>query len=41
VRASERVKPGKIRGAGVVDEPEIVAKDYSYGYRRYSGYGQR
>jgi len=41
LRAAERVKPGKIRGAVFVDEPEIVAKDYSYGYRRYSGYGQR
>lgn len=41
VRASERVKAGKIRGLVFVDEPEIVAKDYSYGYRQYGGYGQR
>jgi polysaccharide biosynthesis transport protein len=36
-RAAERVKAGRIRGLVFVDEPEILAKDSSYGYRRYSG----
>jgi Mrp family chromosome partitioning ATPase len=41
VRAAARLKPGRIRGLVFVDEPELLAKDYSYGYRRYAGYGQR
>jgi len=36
VRAAERVKAGRIRGLVFVDEPEILAKDSTYGYRRYS-----
>ena len=40
-RAAERVKAGRIRGLVFVDEPEILAKDYTYGYRRYSGQAQR
>jgi len=38
-RAAERLKPGRIRGLVFIDEPEILAKDYSYGYRGYEGYG--
>ena len=41
VRAAERLKPGRIRGLVFVDEPEILAKDYSYGHRGYAGYGRR
>jgi Mrp family chromosome partitioning ATPase len=41
VRAAARLKPGRIRGLVFVDEPELLAKDYSYGSRRYAGYGQR
>lgn len=40
VRAAERLKPGRIKGLVFVDERELVPKDYTYGYRRYQGYGQ-
>jgi Mrp family chromosome partitioning ATPase len=39
-RAGGRLKPDRIRGLVFVDEPEILAKDYTYGHRRYAGYGQ-
>jgi Mrp family chromosome partitioning ATPase len=41
VRAAERVKAGRIRGLVFVDEPEILAKDSTYGFRRYSAQAQR
>jgi protein-tyrosine kinase len=34
-RAAARLKPGRIRGLVFVDEPEVLPKDDSYGYRSY------